>query len=417
MASLSNASRSVTAEFLQQAVHRSSVFTLDGLRERAFTRAFQNLVYPQIWEDPAVDLAALELTPDCHVVAIGSGGCNVLSYLIDNPARITAVDLNSAHIALIRLKLAAAQTLDSYADFHQLFAQADSPANVELYDDVLALRLDRMTRAYWEGRDRLGRRRIEMLARGFYKFGLLGRFMTSIHLLARGLGANPALMLTARSLEEQREIYARTLAPLFRHRLVRGLLNSPASLFGLGIPPAQYRALAGDEPGGMADVIEARLARLACDFDLRDNYFAWQAFGRRYAPSGEGALPPYLTAGNFAAIKARAGRVDVRLTTLTDHLAQLPERGVDRYVLLDAQDWMSDADLTELWREITRTARVGARAIFRTAAAESVLSGRIPGELLACWRYEAQRSAELHARDRSAIYGGFHLYVRREQRA
>ena len=49
--------------------------------------------------------------------------------------------------------------------------------------------------------------------------------------------------------------------------------------------------------------------------------------------------------------------------------------------------------------------------IFRTAAEESVLPGRLPESLLTRWCYEADRSKELGARDRSAIYGGFHLYV------
>ena len=35
----------------------------------------------------------------------------------------------------------------------------------------------------------------------------------------------------------------------------------------------------------------------------------------------------------------------------------------------------------------------------------------LPAEILAPWRYEEERSHELYARDRSAIYGGFHLYV------
>src|SRR5262245_53020784 len=130
MTSLSDAHRFATAELLQQAVHRSGAFTLAGMRERAFTRAFQNLVYPQIWEDPAVDLAALELNPACHVVAIASGGCNVMSYLIGDPARITAVDLNSAHVALTRLKVVAAQRLEDYRQFHRLFADAGDPMNV-----------------------------------------------------------------------------------------------------------------------------------------------------------------------------------------------------------------------------------------------------------------------------------------------
>ena len=131
----------------------------------------------------------------------------------------------------------------------------------------------------------------------------------------------------------------------------------------------------------------------------------------------QGALPPYLEPGNFAAIRSRAARVDVRLVSLTEHLARQRSGSIDRYVLLDAQDWMTDADLAQLWREITRTARRGARVIFRTAAADASLAERIPAELSSRWRYEAARSAELHSRDRSAIYGGFHLYVLREQAA
>ncbi len=39
---------------------------------------------------------------------------------------------------------------------------------------------------------------------------------------------------------------------------------------------------------------------------------------------------------------------------------------------------MNDEDLTALWTEITRTARPGARVIFRTAADERLLPGRLP---------------------------------------
>lgn len=71
---------------------------------------------------------------------------------------------------------------------------------------------------------------------------------------------------------------------------------------------------------------------------------------------------------------------------------------------------MTDVILTKLWSEITRTARPGARVIFRTAAEESLLPGRIPADLLARWSYDPERCRAWTARDRSAIYGGFHLY-------
>jgi S-adenosylmethionine-diacylglycerol 3-amino-3-carboxypropyl transferase len=67
------------------AVCRSRLFSREGLRERLFTLAFSNLVYPQIWEDPAVDLEALAPDAYSRLIAIASGGCNVLSYLTAGP--------------------------------------------------------------------------------------------------------------------------------------------------------------------------------------------------------------------------------------------------------------------------------------------------------------------------------------------
>jgi S-adenosylmethionine-diacylglycerol 3-amino-3-carboxypropyl transferase len=83
-------------------------------------------------------------------------------------------------------------------------------------------------------------------------------------------------------------------------------------------------------------------------------------------------------------------------------------------VLLDAQDWMTQEQLDELWTEITRTAAPGARVIFRTAAEKSILEHRLSPTLLAQWSYLAGRSQELTLQDRSAIYGGFHIYTRKD---
>ena len=94
--------RRATSAGLKAAVHRSRPLTRAGVLERMFTLAFSKLVYPQIWEDPVVDMQALDIGPGHEVIAIASGGCNVLSYLIADPAGVTAVDLNGAHIALGR---------------------------------------------------------------------------------------------------------------------------------------------------------------------------------------------------------------------------------------------------------------------------------------------------------------------------
>jgi S-adenosylmethionine-diacylglycerol 3-amino-3-carboxypropyl transferase len=72
---------------------------------------------------------------------------------------------------------------------------------------------------------------------------------------------------------------------------------------------------------------------------------------------------------------------------------------------------MDDAQLNHLWTEITRTARPGARVLFRTAAEPSLLPGRVSDAVLDLWDYRAEQSLDFTARDRSAIYGGVHLYI------
>jgi S-adenosylmethionine-diacylglycerol 3-amino-3-carboxypropyl transferase len=398
------------SDALREAVHRFSAASFDGIRERIFTLAFKGLVYPQIWEDPEVDLEALELEPGARMVAIASGGCNVLSYLIADPAAILAVDLNRAHVALTKLKLAAIRQLPSYESFYRFFGEADSRANLEAYRRFLRFGLDEDARRYWEGRDFFGRRRVSLFKRDIYRHGLLGMFIGAAHLVARLYGANPKKMMEARSLEEQQRIFEATLAPLFDKRLVRFLTSKKTSLYGLGIPPAQFEALAGAE-SDMPGVLRARLKRLACDFSLSENYFAWQAFGRGYPEIGSGPLPPYLRRQNFSEIRGRAGRVEVLRMPVTEALRREPAASLDAYVLLDAQDWMTDAQLNALWSAIVRSARPGARVVFRTAAEPSLLPGRVEERILQRFTYAAEKSRALTQKDRSSIYGGFHLYA------
>lgn len=396
-------------ELVSQAIIRHDVKLGRKLLDKAFAFAFRSLVYAQIWEDPKADMAALDIRPDSRLITIASGSCNALSYLTADPAAIVAVDLNAAHLALGRLKIAAVRHLPGHDSLRRFLAEADHSDNVATYDRLLAPRIDAESRRYWEGRDLRGRRRIEGFASGIYKRGLLGQFIGMAHLLARLHRVDPREILKAQTLEDQRRVFDQKLAPIFDRRLVRWLTAKPAALFGLGIPPAQFTALAGDET--MADVLRRRLEKLACHFPVNDNYFAWQAFGRGYGRGAEHPLPPYLQPENYEKVRGRLDRLEIRQVNFIDHLAAQAEASLDRYVLLDAQDWMDDATLTRLWREITRTARPGSRVLFRTAAEPSLLPGRVPQEILSRWTYAEAESRQATLADRSSIYGGVHLYV------
>ncbi|MEM9332624.1 MAG: DUF3419 family protein [Pseudomonadota bacterium] len=385
----------------------------DGWAEKMFTWMFKGLVYPQIWEDPEVDMEALQIDANTRLITITSGGCNVLSYLTRNPKQIIAVDLNTAHVALSKLKLEGANLLPNHATYYRFFGEADEKANLAAYKRFIKGKIEPSVERYWEKRDIFLRKRISLFSRDLYQHGLLGYFIWAGHLIARAYGVNLQHLTQTNSQKEQRTFFEKQLAPLFDKRLVRWMTSKKMSLYGLGIPPAQYEALASAGDGNMSEVLKQRLENLVCNFELSENYFAWQAFGKRYGGGPSGPLPPYLQREHFNEIKERTDRVSIENVSFTERLKQEKDLSMNAYVLLDAQDWMNDQQLNELWAEITRTAQPGARVIFRTAAAPTLLPDRVKNEILDQWSYEKDASSQFYSRDRSSIYGGFHLYVKK----
>ncbi|MFM9196492.1 MAG: DUF3419 family protein, partial [Planctomycetia bacterium] len=92
--------------------------------------------------------------------------------------------------------------------------------------------------------------------------------------------------------------------------------------------------------------------RLACGFPLDDNYFAWQAFGRRYDHEGRRALPDYLKRENYESIKAMAPSVETHIASLSDQLQKEEPGSLNSFILLSSPDWMPPAVIDELWGHI-----------------------------------------------------------------
>jgi S-adenosylmethionine-diacylglycerol 3-amino-3-carboxypropyl transferase len=210
-------------------------------------------------------------------------------------------------------------------------------------------------------------------------------------------------------LADQAKWFDDNVARIFDSRLVSKLLSSPFALYNLGIPPSQHLALCEQQPHNMAQVLKERARRIATVAPIRDNYFAWQAYGRRYDASLKSALPPYLMPAQYDTLRERISRLSIEQSNIREALSRMTDRSVDAVVLLDAQDWMSAQEITALWTDITRVARPGARVIFRTAGHTSPVAPCLQG-VLSRWVRDNEQSNTLGAQDRSAIYGAFHLY-------
>lgn len=404
----------MTHRLIAEAVESGSAVSLHGARQRAFSFWFRRLVYTQIWEDPRADLLAMECDATTRIVTIASGGCNALNYLTAAPASVDAVDINPAQIALTKLKLAAAKRLPDHDALFRFLGRADATGNAILYNAFIRPGLDAETRAYWEKALPWRKPRIAAFTEGFYRHGLLGRFIGFAHWLGKLAGGDPKPLLAAKSLGEQQRLFDRHIAPAFDHPLFKLGCAMPSLFYSLGIPPQQFEAMKQDAgPGGaMAALIRERVRRLACDFPLQDNYFAWQAFARRYPGDATGAVPDYLKPAYFRTMRDGADKIRVHFASMTDFLAGKPDESLDRYVLLDSQDWMSSDQREALWTEIDRTATPGARVVFRTAGQESPLERGPRLDALRRWKRDTLLSAAAFRQDRSAIYGGLHVYIK-----
>lgn len=407
----------MTDTSLTSAVQTQKLTTRQGLLQRLFAVWFDAFVYNQIWEDPRVDVQALRLDHSSRILTISSGGCNALNYLLESPAAVTAVDLNRHHIYLLNLKLAALKHLPNYEAFFEFFGCGRGKNTGANYLRHIAPHLDKETRSFWESNTVAGSLlygdRISFFSNaGLYDHSRNGYFLRFFHRVAKLSGYSPEKVLYARSRDEQRSLYERHIEPFFDSPLISTVGRMPITMFGLGIPPQQYEELKAslDDAATVIDLYRERVRKLACDFPINENYFAWQAFARRYDVVDRKAVPDYLKQANYDRLKANAHR----LNTIVGSAAAVirsGERGqFNRFVFLDAQDWMDADQLADLWAAVAERAEPRSRIIFRTAGTSSPVEKCLPPTLRAGFRYDEDLSKALFAQDRSSIYGGFHIY-------
>ncbi|NNE99047.1 MAG: BtaA family protein [Pyrinomonadaceae bacterium] len=400
------------------AVTHTEASKKQGLMQRLFAVWFDAFVYNQIWEDPRVDLEALQLDKHSRVLTISSGGCNALNYLLENPQRVTAVDLNRHHIYLLNLKICALKYLPTYGDFFAFFGFGKHEENIENYRKYIAPRLDADSRSFWESASLVGRmvhgKRINFFRKGgLYEHSRNGYFLRFFHKFSRAVGCKPDEILKAKTPEEQEKLYDKYIDPFFDNLLVKTVTRLPVTLFGLGIPPQQYEELTRDLDQGRSiiDVYRERAKRLAVDYPIYENYFAWQAFARKYDTENRQAVPEYLKEENYRKLKRMADRLEAKTGSVTDEIKKNEFAAFNRFIFLDAQDWMNKKSMAELWQSIADRCESGSRIIFRTAGASSPVENNLPADLLAKFEYAQDVSRELFKKDRASIYGGFHLYI------
>jgi S-adenosylmethionine-diacylglycerol 3-amino-3-carboxypropyl transferase len=227
-----------------------------------------HLVYNTCWEDPRLDREALCLCPDDEVMVITSAGCNALDYVLAGARRVHAVDMNYRQNALLELKLAGARALE-YGDFFELFGRGRCKDFERLYRRGLRPLLSAPSARFWDEHqhffDGKGARP------GMYFHGTSGWLARGMNFYLDhrgGLREGVQAILSARTVEEQREIYYGGLKELFWNRLMRRVANSNAALAMAGVPQAQRkqveRHFEGASPNSSSIALNQSLRTCRC---------------------------------------------------------------------------------------------------------------------------------------------------------
>ena len=243
-------------------------------------------------------MEALAIAPDHHVVAIASGGCNILSYLTADPtkyhgARSQPVACCAGPSQAGGCGLSADMGLRFIASSATLMKlPISTPIVCICATDSIPRRAPIGIGAAlwaWPAAHRY-------VFRQFYRHGLLGLLHRLRPCRLRGLhGIKPKTFLGARSARRAAQFFDAYLAPLFDKRLVRWVTRTPALALRSRNSAGAIRSAGGR--AAMADVLSAQpVASAHLRFQLSTTIILPGRLSDAVMASVTAPLPPYLRA-------------------------------------------------------------------------------------------------------------------------
>ncbi|KAK1024293.1 hypothetical protein LTR33_017929, partial [Friedmanniomyces endolithicus] len=210
-------------------------------------------IYAFTWEDSRTDARLLKITNEDVILAITSAGDNILSYALERPKRIHAVDLNPAQNNLLELKVAAFRALE-YRDMWKLFGEGKHDNFQKMLVEKLSPYLSSQAFDYWL---HVGPQTFNPKGKGFYFTGGSRHALQLIHWLGSLLGVRKDMnrLCEVQTLAEQREIWTK--------RVRRVLLSQLLAYFVIGSERFLWKALG--VPGEQRAMIEEDYQRASGD--------------------------------------------------------------------------------------------------------------------------------------------------------
>ena len=353
------------------------------------------LVFTHNWEDPLSDYYALKIKQNNTIVAITSGGCNVLGFLLYDPKTIYSVDINLAQTYLLQLKIAAIKALD-FDDFIAFSGLECHPNRGILFDKVKD-KLSTEASLFWQEQDKI-------ITNGFImngKYEVFVKFAGKFLKLLQGKGRVNGLFKT--NTQKEQEHYFDEVWNTKRFKYLFKILFNKRMLAKRGLVADYFHF--DDGSNSFAESFYKRSKKAFRDLPIKGNYFVSLYLLGKYRNNEE--VPEYLKRENYDLIKSRIDRIKTITSDAQGWIDSMENESIDCFALSNICELMSEDETRRLFEAVKRTATPNARVIFRNL----MIPREVPDEMRKQIVKDEDLSRFIHNNDRSFVYGKVAAYT------
>jgi S-adenosylmethionine-diacylglycerol 3-amino-3-carboxypropyl transferase len=352
------------------------------------------LIFTLNWEDPEMDRMALSIKPGETMMTITSGGCNTLSFLLQDPSVIYTVDINPCQSHVIQLKIAAMKNL-GYQEFIKFIGLSPSDNRLDKYR-LMREEMSQSAIDFWDNNS-------SIIEKGFLINGRYEKFVKLVGRFIRLIEGKRRIndLFIDRSLEEQK-IFCLKEWDTRRTRSIFNLFFNKHILASRGLK-ADYFTF-DDGSNSFAESFFRRYRKVLLDVPVYGNYFLHLYLKGYYRSFDE--VPDYLREKNFETIKSRLDRLRIITMDAKKWLADMPSDSLNCFCLSNICELMNLDDTLKLFKEVIRTALPEARICFRNL----VIPREVPEQLNDSIIKDIELSNKIFNIDRSFVYSKVAAY-------
>lgn len=352
------------------------------------------LIFTHNWEDPAIDERVLKIKEGDTVFTITSGGCNSLGFLRFNPSAIYCVDINPAQNYLMELKQAAFKELD-HTTCCNFLGLTLCKNRKEIFHSIKK-DLSKEALLFWNDH-------MHIINSGVIMNGRYEKFVKVAGRLLRLLQGNKKaeIFFSLPSVEEQKQFYVEQWDNKKWRWIFKTMFNKKR-LAKKGLVSDYFHF--DDGSTSFSESFYKRASHVMKDIPVNTNYFIALYFLGHYLNNDN--VPEYLKPENFPIIKQNIERVHPVSADSKYWLAQQPENFFDAFALSNICELMDDVDTHKLFSEVIRTAKPGARIVFRNL----MIPREVPANLKCNIVKNEALSKQIQFDDRSFVYGKVAAY-------